>query len=134
MSKVCRCFSGSPEHTDNCENCQDLCGDRKQLYCYDKDRLGSSTFLGVDIRTFLITFLIIFIVFGLAFYYVIRVVSKCHVSRSWLVGIVTTLIAIAVTFIMYSPASVALFALLLVVLTIYNFKCKPSKSTHRAKY
>lgn len=131
MTKICQCTSGSNYDTDDCKNCKDLCGPKIQFLCIDKDKPGSSTFLGVDIRTFLITGTIIFIIFGLTFYYVIHVISKCHTSRSWLIGIITTILAITVTFIIYTPASVALFVLLMVVLTIYNFKCKSSKHSKK---
>lgn len=132
MTKICNCAGGAHHETDNCDNCKKLCGDQRELACIDKDKLWSSTFLGIDIKTFIITSFIVFIISGLTIYYVIRVLSKCH-DQTWVVAIVTTLISVIATIMIYPPASVGLYLLLLTILTVYSFKCQSSKTFKNSK-
>lgn len=126
MTKICRCASGSHSEVDDCTNCKKFCGNKKEFSCVDKDHLNRSTFLGINIITFIITSCIVFVISGLTIYYMIRVLSHCH-NENWFVAIVTTMISVIATILIYPPASVALYILLMVILTIYSYKCKSTK-------
>lgn len=122
MGKTCICNDTTNIDTEKpCSECTSLCKTKGVFVCVNHDNPSNSTLWGLNVKSFAIITSICIVLFGFTLWYTTHVLQKCKMKK-WMPAVVTTIITICVL-VWYPPIAVTVYLLLLVLLTIYNFRC-----------
>lgn len=120
MSYTCSCLTNNKSSVlDDCSKCQEFC-ESNNYQCTD----NNNTFSGVPYITFvvLVVIQIALLVFMIAFSIV--VIKKCKGKPSWLNPTIITLLILWLLIGWFPGIGLALFIALLIILIVFNNKCK----------
>ena len=121
----CTCYDGiksSSMDVNNCNVCSAIC--KSNGYgtseCVDKDSLT----LGINTALFWTMLVLQILSFVLITWFAINIMSRCNGNPNWLNPVIITLIVLYLLGGWFPFIGLVIFIVLLVILLIYNNKCK----------
>jgi hypothetical protein len=129
MTVTCTCVNNEKggekitiENQPDCTTCANKCleqGHGSQGECIDTGKL-----LGLSIGVLLAFILVSIIVLFIMVWFSMRVMNKCKGKPGWLNPLIITLLVLWLLMGWFPPIGLLLFIILLVILIMYNNKCK----------
>lgn len=127
MSNNCVCTGTySFQDVQNCSACSDLCGSvgQNQISCSPSPQKVGTVVLGVSLTVFLVILAIQIALLIFMIWFSIHVMRKCKGKPKWLNPTVIALLVIWILIGWFPGIGFLDFIVLLVILIIYNNKCK----------
>jgi hypothetical protein len=114
------------QDVSDCAECNDLCKEAISQSCSDTDEPKKATgmVLGLSLTFFLVMFVISIALLIFMIWFSVHVLKKCKGKPSWLNPTVITLLVLWLLIGWFPGLGLVLFVALLVILIIYNNKCK----------
>jgi uncharacterized membrane protein len=108
--------------SENCEKCNEACSQIQATY--NGACVNTGLLFGVSMTIVIAIVVISIIVFILTIWFSIHVMNKCKGKPTWLNPTIITLLVLWILIGWFPPIGLLLFIILLVILIIYNNKCK----------
>lgn len=125
MSYTCTCLNGYSTNINDCSQCTNICNARNDVMtsCVNNN-VVNKTVMGISLVVFLVFLIISIVLLIFMIWFSIHVMKKCKGKPAWLNPTIITLLVLWILLGWIPGFGLLDFIALLIILLIYNQKCR----------